>query len=305
MDENENIMDQEVVENTEVASTNEVEEVEVEDVNPDAVADEATEAADEESIEEPAAEAVKVTPEMGIEDEILARLNTLQHLLAFDRKQVATKTRSVVDPKNAKERVLDFLHIKDGVTTKTIARIVGVTGDTLENALSGLAKDGMVERKASEDGRETVIVLTEAAKEAAEKAEAEPNAFDGFDDDELEQLDAFFNRMITNLQSSMDDDTRKAFKSMRKKREFVLNKLLEQDEVSDEDFGERGEHGGKPGFRGGRDDRRGGFGDRDRGGFRGGDRGGRGGFGGRDRDDRRGGFGDRDRGGFRGGRDRD
>lgn len=201
------------------------------------------------------------------------------------------------DPLQGQGRVLAMLQAKPETTQKELCFLLGMRQQSLSELLSKLEEKGFVERqKSEEDGRVTLVKLTEAGKAAV------PD-LDEIDPDE----DVF---------GVLDDETRATFEqAVDTLSDSLKEKLLALGDDPDAPTKPRkdDDRGGRGGYRGGSD-----RGDRGgRGGYRGGsDRGGRGGFrGSSDRSERsgfrgssdrggRGGYrGGSDRGGYRGGRD--
>ncbi len=265
-------------------------------------AQEVTVAEDEQDGTE-AEEAPVVETTIGIEDEILGLFTKINSLMAFNRKQLAA-ARAESDNGRAQAGILSFLRVQDDVDTKVLASVVGMSAIQLNDTLAKMEKAGLVQRRRDdEDARATIVSLTEKGRTEKVAGSSEPELFAGFSEDDLEQLEAYFNRMITNLQNGMGAEALAEYNRIQEER--AAGKKPERGGFRGGDRGprdDRGPRGDRGGFRGGDRGPRG-----DRGGFRGGDRNNdRGGFrGGRDsRGGDRGGYrGGNDRGGFRGGRD--
>jgi DNA-binding MarR family transcriptional regulator len=102
-------------------------------------------------------------------------------------------------------RFLRQLWLEDGITQRELSDRVGMREPTTVVALKGLEKAGFIERrKMANDRRKTYIYLTPHAKKlemilAPCNADVHERAFQGFSDEEAEQLIALMRRMIANL----------------------------------------------------------------------------------------------------------
>lgn len=117
--------------------------------------------------------------------------------------------RSGVDAFNGPQgRILDALWQEDGVPVREISVKTGLAGSTLTSMLDRLEKAGLIRRMPSaEDRRVTLIFLTEQAKKLQRQYEAVSMKmnevyFSGFTDGEIEALEGYLERILTNVKEA-------------------------------------------------------------------------------------------------------
>lgn len=221
------------------------------------------------SVGSPEGSAPEAAPE---EMSLVQKVGRLARLMHRYTKLQAEAHGGFGDPLRGQGRVLALLKAKPETSQKELCFLLGMRQQSLSELLAKLEEKGFIERqKSEEDGRVTVVRITEDGISAA----PDPNVMDPDED----------------VFAGVADDERDAFvATVDRVSESLKEKLLAMGDDPDapnrpksDDRGPRMGHGGRD-FKGGQ-----------RGGFRGGDRGGfradRGGFRGHD-----------DRGGFRGGR---
>ena len=227
-------------------------------------------------------------------------------------------------------RIFALLNLKDGLTIKEMAQVLGMHVPSLNKVLERYERDELITLTGEGEDKGAVVVnLTEAGSQMKVPNEnMTESLFTGFTEEEIGTFADSLKRIIANIESEAGKSAQALLEEEREARKAAADAF----DGKKSDRGGRGDHGGRGGDRGERrggggrggfkrnDDRRGGGGrggfDGDRGGRddrggrgRGDDRGGRGGF--KRNDDRRGGggrggFGGHggDRGGFKRGGDR-
>lgn len=112
------------------------------------------------------------------------------------------------NPREGQGRVLAILALKPEITQRELNYLLGMSRQALAELLSKLEKQGLITRTASsEDRRVMQIELTEAGRRAAESLQSpgdEPSVFEGFSDEDIEQMTGYLHRMIHNLQSQVE-----------------------------------------------------------------------------------------------------
>lgn len=234
-------------------------------------------------------EETEITKHEPSEELSLARKTARMGMLIHRYRTANARTHGAVgDPTRGQGRVLALLAVKPETTQRELSFLLDMRQQSLSELLAKLEEKGFVTREKSEqDGRVTVVKLTEAGAAAAPTAQQMGNHDDVLDclsDEEQEQFEALVDKVIASLEEKLVGLGVDPYAPPREPR------------GREERGGDRGPHGDRDdrGFRGPRGDR----GDRD-------DRGPRG-----PRDDRgpRAPRGDRDDRGFHGqrggGRDR-
>lgn len=192
-------------------------------------------------------------PQRETEDSLYEKLMSLQFLLMDARRRAFSGVRPEANPTEGQGRVIAFLKIKDGVSTKDLARVLGVGMSSINETLTKMERAGLVERRKSErDGRVMLVWLTDKGR-AVETAEpARPDLFAGFSQEELDQFGTLLDRVIANI----GDESGENFADAFEERAEALRKVF------GDRFGERrpGDFGGMPGGFGGFGGMPGGFG---------------------------------------------
>lgn len=147
----------------------------------------------------------------------------------FEKYMTVRQMTEAVHKKNCKHgdmgdgmrgrgRVLSLLRLRDGVSTKDIAEVMGIRVTSLNEVLGKMEGDGLVERIPSEDDKRIMLVtLTEKGRTVELPKRKMPKLlFDIFDEEEQAQLDGYFDRMIESLEKELGED---AASVMHKARE--------------------------------------------------------------------------------------
>ena len=82
------------------------------------------------------------------------QLGSLAHLMALARMQNGLEATPLRNATKGRGRILAFLNIKDGVSTKNLATVLALRVSSLNELLAKLEADGYIERRPDpEDGR--------------------------------------------------------------------------------------------------------------------------------------------------------
>ncbi len=112
-----------------------------------------------------------------------------------------------LDPTRGRGRIIAMLKIKDGLSAKELAQVLGIRVSSLNETLAKMEKDGLIERKPSDaDKRVVLIYLTEAGCNIEIEQRDEVDMLDGFSDDELTQLSDYISRMLKNVEEDFDEN---------------------------------------------------------------------------------------------------
>lgn len=122
-------------------------------------------------------------------------------------RRIGSENRAPLDPTRGRGRIIALLKIKDGLSAKELACVLGIRVSSLNEMLAKMEKDGLISRKPSDaDKRIILIYLTEAGCEVEVDECKEVDFLAGFSDEELEQLSIFLSRMLKNMESELGED---------------------------------------------------------------------------------------------------
>ncbi|MCL1798917.1 MAG: MarR family transcriptional regulator [Eggerthellaceae bacterium] len=194
-------------------------------------------------------------------NELYEKLTKLQWLLHRQQIQGYRQGENLADATRGQGRILAVLKLRDGISTKDLAYLLGVRVSSLNELLSKLEKSGHVTREPSEhDKRVMLVMLTEKGKSQQAQTDNPTNASDIFDcltEDEQAAFGAYLDKVIDALGAKLgfDDDEFEWLKSAQDERSRLFAEMSEHG---------RGFHDFRGGLRG-----MGGFGRRgfERGGF--------------------------------------
>ncbi|WP_438761415.1 MarR family winged helix-turn-helix transcriptional regulator [Enterococcus sp. AZ194] len=124
-----------------------------------------------------------------------------------------------MDPHHGQGRILMILGMKESISQKDLAFILGVRPQSIGELLGKMEKQEWITRTASEEDRRVMLVsLTEKGQEEAKRMTEQPHfgtdLFSIFNEEEQEQLVDFFERLIEELEEKVgngDEDERKEF----------------------------------------------------------------------------------------------
>lgn len=167
------------------------------------------------------------------------------------------------DPLRGQGRVLALLKAKPETTQRELSYLLDMRQQSLSELLAKLEEKGFVTReKSAEDGRVTVVRLTDAGAEAApspNEMRDNADALDCLDDDERAQLETLTDKVTTSLEGKLAEmgiDPHQGPRGPRPERgdRGERDRGLRGDRGERPDRGPRGERGGH-GERSYRDDR--------------------------------------------------
>ncbi|KAF1298078.1 hypothetical protein BAU15_09520 [Enterococcus sp. JM4C] len=122
-----------------------------------------------------------------------------------------------MDPHHGQGRILMLLSMKEAVSQKDLAFVLGVRPQSIGELLGKMEKQEWITRTPStEDRRVMLVSLTEKGQEEAKKISEKPHfgseLFDIFNEEEQEQLLDFFERLIDELDEKVGgEEERKEF----------------------------------------------------------------------------------------------
>lgn len=114
----------------------------------------------------------------------------------------------LADRTRGQGRLLAALKLKDGIPTKDLAAVLGMSTASLNELIGKMAKAGYVTREQSpDDGRVMLVALTDAGR-TVEQGETpdDSDIFDCLTDEEKETLSGYLDRLIAALSERMGLD---------------------------------------------------------------------------------------------------
>ncbi len=113
------------------------------------------------------------------------------------------------DPLRGQGRVLALLKAKPETTQRELSFLLDMRQQSLSELLAKLEEKGFVTReKSQEDGRVTVVRLTDAGAQAApspEQMQARADALDCLNEEEQAQLGALTDKVIASLEEKLEE----------------------------------------------------------------------------------------------------
>jgi len=196
-------------------------------------------------------------PAVPTNEELLDAFMTTRHLLDIAHHQRIAKEGPGGDPTRGIGRALSLLKLKDNISTREMAEVLGIRVSSLNETIARMEAEGLVVRTPSpSDGRVMLIALTEKGREKELPNHAMPDViFDDFSDDERTSLSAGLNHMARSLEAELGEDAAQVLRRGREKRARIFAGEHGGPEVPGP-FGpdgphERGPHGGSDGQHGG------------------------------------------------------
>ena len=152
--------------------------------------------------------------------EVFDKFMHVQRMMRFLRHRARADRGPAADPTRGQGRVLALLKIHDGLATRDIANVCGIRVSSLNETLARMEREGLVERRASqEDGRVQQVFLTaEGAALAPSEGRMPGRVFADFSDEELEQLGGYLDSMATALEAELGEDGREMMEETRRRR---------------------------------------------------------------------------------------
>ena len=152
--------------------------------------------------------------------ELFEKLLDVQNILRAHHNARSMEHGPASDPTRGRGRVIALLKLKDGVSTREMAEILGIRVSSVNEVVAKLEKDGYVERaRSEEDGRVVLVKLTDKGREERQGGDFPDRLFAGFEDAELESLDAAFDKMIANVEAELPENARAELGESRRRRD--------------------------------------------------------------------------------------
>lgn len=152
--------------------------------------------------------------------DVFGKFMHVTRMMRFLRHHARGAHGPMADPTRGQGRVLSLLKIHDGLATRDIANVCGIRVSSLNETLARMEREGLVERRASEqDGRVQQVFLTEAgAAMAPSEGRLPGRVLADFSDEELGQLGGYLDRMAQALEDELGEDGRQMMEESRRRR---------------------------------------------------------------------------------------
>lgn len=144
---------------------------------------------------------------MSSPDPLTGKFAYTQFLLRRYRRHAAERLDPITDPSRGQGRVLALLKLRDGLSTRDIATVLGVRVSSLNELLSKMDKAGYLSRSPSpQDRRISLVHLTAAGRAVEQRPPPAPALFEDFTDADRDRFEGYLDRLITTLTEDMPDD---------------------------------------------------------------------------------------------------
>ena len=152
----------------------------------------------------------------------------LVQMLMNQARGARCSTGAFSDRSRGQGRVLALLKLKDGLSTKELADILGVRVASLNETLAKMETAGVIERRPSEQDRRVMLVyLTERGRTQEQGNPAEDiDLLAGFSGDELDMLEGFLDRMIANLEKALGSEAVRAMRDELQARRELFDHVM-------------------------------------------------------------------------------
>ncbi|ADK82682.1 MarR family winged helix-turn-helix transcriptional regulator [Sediminispirochaeta smaragdinae] len=143
-------------------------------------------------------------------NELLEKLMHMSWLLRIQQMKHYRDHGPMGTPYRGQGRILAILALKPEISQRELSRILDIRPQSLGELLVKLERQGFIVRTPSEQDRRVMLVrLTKEGAEAAKTSEdaGEQEAFfNCLSEDEQNQFDEFLDRLINELEKSLDRD---------------------------------------------------------------------------------------------------
>ena len=133
----------------------------------------------------------------------------------------------MADPTRGQGRILAMLKMQDGVSTKDISYLLGITISSLNEMLAKLEKSGYITREQSETDKRVMLVrLTEKGKEEERQETDTSDIFRCLSEDEQKTFEGFLDRIIAALEAEVGTDSDDEFERFAAMRERMGSEIF-------------------------------------------------------------------------------
>lgn len=213
-------------------------------------------------------------------EELFDKYMNVRRMMGAMRHKRMADDGPMADDTRGRGRVLALLRLRDGISTREMAEVLGIRVSSLNETLARMEADGIVARRQSDEDRRVMLVdLTDAGRAIKTPTHDMPGLlFGDFSDEDVEAFGGYLDRMVASMESELGCDAATAIKEdMARRKAFFDGRGPADGRRGEHRSGERDERRGGCGGRGGiRRPRGGDHGDRDDDARRSGDHGPRG-----------------------------
>jgi len=144
---------------------------------------------------------------MEITNELYEKLTKLQWLLQRQHLKTHAAVGPMADTSRGQGRILAFLRMKDGVSTKDLSYMLDIRVSSLNELLAKLEKAEYITRRPSEtDKRIMLIYLTQKGREEEGQEIESGNIFSRLSPEEQVAFGDYLVRIITTLEEELGTD---------------------------------------------------------------------------------------------------
>lgn len=142
---------------------------------------------------------------MSQESNLIEKISHLYWLLHRQQRRASHHGEGpMADTSSGQGRILAFLKIKDGISTKDLSYLLGIRVSSLNELLAKLEKGGYLYREPSEqDKRVMLIKLTEKGKSEEKPPSDTPKVFDSLSEEEQASLNDYLDRIIQTMEENL------------------------------------------------------------------------------------------------------
>jgi DNA-binding MarR family transcriptional regulator len=133
------------------------------------------------------------------------------------------------DTSRGQGRILALLKLKDGMRARELAHLMGIRVSSLNETLGKMQRSGYIVREPyAKDKRVILISLTEKGRSARQVSDRFPPIFEGFSEEDKEQLGEYLDRMVANLENQCGRGVKERFEREWKRREALFDRMQEE-----------------------------------------------------------------------------
>lgn len=148
--------------------------------------------------------------------ELYEKLTQIQWLLNKQMMRGFAENGPMADTTRGQGRILALLKLRDGISTKELSYLLGVSISSLNELLLKLEKGGYITREPSEQDRRVMLVkLTDKGRDEKQTAAFDfDDVFSCLADEEQRTLGDYLDRIIDALHTKFSGDDSEMFKKI-------------------------------------------------------------------------------------------
>ena len=147
-------------------------------------------------------------------DELFDKYMNVRRVMGALRHKRMEDNGPLADETRGRGRVLALLRLRDGISTREMAEVLGIRVSSLNETLARMEADGIVSRRQSDEDRRVMLVdLTEAGRAIHTPSHDMPKVlFGDFSDEDIEAFGGYLDRMTASLEKELGVDSATAIK---------------------------------------------------------------------------------------------